>query len=122
MIEKEAATTGERTSLSSVIYNRLCSSLFPHLQIDATVQYALAERKEVLNYDDLKVDSPYNTYLCEGLPAGPIACPGLSSIKAALYPAQTEFYYYALDRDGTHHFSKTRLEHEQFLASLEETP
>ena len=120
MIEKEAATSGERTSIASVIYNRLCSNNFPNLQIDATVQYALGERKAVLTYDDLQIDSPYNTYRCEGLPAGPIACPGLSCIKAALYPADTSFYYYALDTDGTHHFSATRLEHEQFLASLEE--
>jgi len=122
MIEKEAATSGERTSIASVIYNRLCDDNFPHLQIDATVQYALGERKAVLTYADLEVDSPYNTYLYEGLPAGPIACPGLSSIKAALYPADTEYYYYALDVDGTHHFSRTRLEHEQFLASMEEEP
>lgn len=120
MIEKEAATSGERTSIASVIYNRLCSDNFSHLQIDATVQYALGERKEVLTYADLEVDSPYNTYLYEGLPVGPIACPGLSCIKAALYPADTEFYYYALDLDGTHHFSRTRQEHEQFLAALEE--
>ena len=119
MIEKEAASASERTSIASVIYNRLCSDNFPYLQIDATVQYALGERKPVLSYDDLSVDSPYNTYLYEGLPAGPIACPGMSSIKAALYPADTEFYYYALDADGTHHFSRTRQEHEQFLASLE---
>ncbi len=122
MIEKEAATSGERTSIASVIYNRLCSDLFPNLQIDATVQYALGERKAILTYEDLNVDSPYNTYRYEGLPAGPIACPGLSSIKAALYPADTGYYYYALDADGTHHFSKTLLEHEQFLASQEEEP
>ena len=120
MVEREAANASERTSIASVIYNRLRSPLFRHLEIDATVQYALGEHKELLTYADLEVDSPYNTYLCEGLPAGPIACPGLSSIKAALYPASTEFFYYALDKGGAHHFSKTRLEHEQFLASLEE--
>ena len=120
MVEREAANASERTSIASVIYNRLRSPLFKHLEIDATVQYALGEHKKALTYADLEVDSPYNTYLCEGLPAGPIACPGLNSIKAALYPASTEYFYYALDKGGTHHFSKTRLEHEQFLASLEE--
>ncbi len=122
MIEKEAAVSGERTSIASVIYNRLCNPNFPYLQIDATVQYALGERKAQLSYEDLEIDSPYNTYLYAGLPAGPIACPGLNCIKAALYPADTDFYYYALDTDGSHHFSRTRLEHEQFLAEQEGQP
>lgn len=119
LIEKEAATSSERTKIASVIYNRLCSKLYPLLQIDATVQYALDERKDVLTEEDLNVRSEYNTYKNPGLPVGPIANPGLSTLKAALYPADTNYFFYALDTDGTHHFSETYYEHNDFLEGLE---
>ena len=119
LIEKEAAISSERTKIASVIYNRLCSKLYPCLQIDATVQYALGERKENLTTEDLNISSPYNTYNNAGLPIGPIANPGLSALKAAIYPADTNYYFYALDRDGTHHFSETYYEHNDFLEGLE---
>jgi UPF0755 protein len=118
LIEKEAATSSERTKIASVIYNRLCSKLYPCLQIDATVQYALGERKEQLTTADLDISSPYNTYNNAGLPVGPIANPGLSTLKAALYPADTDYFFYALDTDGTHHFSETYYEHNAFLEGL----
>ena len=104
MIEMEAAYDGERTTISSVIYNRLNSYDFPRLQIDATVQYALGEHKDSLSYEDLQVDNPYNTYVYEGLPPGPITNPGITSIGAALNPDDTNYYYYALSTDGTHRF------------------
>ena len=119
LIEKEAAISSERTKIASVIYNRLCSKLYPCLQIDATVQYALGERKENLTTEDLNISSPYNTYNNAGLPVGPIANPGLSALKAAIYPADTNYFFYALDRDGTHHFSETYYEHNDFLEGLE---
>lgn len=118
LIEKEAANNSERSKISSVIHNRLISKAYPTLQIDATIQYILAERKDVLTSDDLSIDSPYNTYRNAGLPVGPIANPGLASIRAALYPDATEYYFYALDKDGTHHFSRTSEEHTQFLLTL----
>ena len=93
--------------------------LYPCLQIDATIQYALDERKEVLSNADKAIISPYNTYTNAGLPAGPIANPGINSIRAALYPADTDYYFYALGSDGVHKFSKTYYEHQDFLASLE---
>ncbi len=104
MIEMEAASDSERTTVSSVIYNRLKSYDFPRLQIDATVQYALGEHKDKLSYEDLQVDNPYNTYVYEGLPPGPITNPGITSIGAALNPDDTNYYYYALSTDGTHRF------------------
>ena len=119
LVEKETAKTSESASIASVIYNRLCSKLYPCLEIDATIQYALAERKEVLSNADKGVISPYNTYTNAGLPAGPIANPGMNSIRAALYPAETDYYFYALGNDGVHKFSKTYYEHQDFLASLE---
>ncbi len=117
MIEKETTGTDQK-EIASVIYNRLESSSFPYLQIDATVQYALTERKEKLTLEDLEVDSPYNTYLYKGLPAGPIANPGLVSINAALNPANTNYYYYALGEDDIHHFFRTESEHQTFVNSL----
>ncbi len=120
LIEKEAANNSERSKISSVIHNRLISKLYPTLKIDATIQYILAERKDVLTYDDLSIDSPYNTYKNAGLPVGPIANPGIASIRAALYPDDTDYYFYALDTDGTHHFSRTSEEHTDFLLSLEQ--
>ena len=118
LVEKETAKTSESATIASVIYNRLCSKLYPCLQIDATIQYALDERKEVLSNADKAIISPYNTYTNAGLPAGPIANPGINSIRAALYPADTDYYFYALGEDGVHKFSKTYYEHQDFLASL----
>ena len=118
LIEKEAAAESERATVASVIYNRLCSNDYPYLQIDATIQYILEERKENLTLEDQQIDNPYNTYRYEGLPPGPIANLGLASIKAALSPENTNYYFYALESDGTHHhFSETYSEHQQFLES-----
>jgi UPF0755 protein len=119
LIEKEAANDNERADISSVIYNRLNSSDFPHLQIDATVVYALGDKYTggALTYDDTAVDSPYNTYVCDGLPVGAIANPGISSINAALYPNVTDYYYYALDISGSHSFFTNLNAFNAFLAS-----
>lgn len=104
LIEKE--TDGDdQTKIASVIYNRLSSNVTNgKLEIDATVQYALPERKEKLSYEDLEIDSPYNTYKYAGLPAGPIANPGMAAIRAAIYPDSTSNYWYVLGDDGVHHF------------------
>lgn len=103
MIEKEAAGDSERATIASVIYNRLDSSSFPYLQIDATIIYAIADTDEEFS---TSVDSPYNTYQHEGLPIGPIANPGIASIKAALYPESTSYYFYALSVEKHHEFFK----------------
>lgn len=120
LIEKESGKTSESASIASVIYNRLCSKIYPCLQIDATIQYALAERKEILNNTDKAVISPYNTYTNAGLPVGPIANPGINSIRAALYPADTDYYFYVLGENGTHVFSETYYEHQNSLAESTE--
>ena len=118
LIEKE--TTGDdQTSISAVIWNRLASDNYRLLQIDATVQYILPERKEFLTAEDLAIDSPYNTYLYEGLPAGPIANPGESSIRAAMNPEDSNMYFYALGDDGDHHFFRTYQEQQNFIQSQE---
>lgn len=120
MVEKEMATADESSIISSVIYNRLCSwgSTPAYLNIDATVIYALGGKTN-LTAEDLQVDSPYNTYTHTGLPPTAIANPGLTSIRAAISPASTGYYYYVLDpATGEHHFSKTLAEHEAFRATL----
>lgn len=116
MIEKEAANNDERATIASVIYNRINAGM--PLQIDATIQYILPERKAYLTDSDLTIDSPYNTYLYSGLPKGPVANPGIASINAALKPASTRYYYYALDMETmTHKFFATYNEHEAFKAT-----
>ena len=117
MIEKESAGSRENYDISSVIYNRLNNSAaFPFLNIDATIVYAQGGQSDFI---DKELESPYNTYKYRGLPPTPICNPSLLSIQAALSPASTKYYYYALDPStGLHHFSKTYAEHQEFLNSL----
>lgn len=111
VIEREAANDDEKKIVSSVFNNRLYEG--KKLESCATVQYILHERKTILSDDDTKIDSPYNTYMYKGLPEGPIASPGLASIKAALRPADTEYMYFLADTDGSrNYFSRTYEEHE----------
>ena len=89
----------------------MSSKTYPYLESCATVQYVLGERKKVISIADTKIDNKYNTYKYKGLPPGPIANPGLDAIKAALYPSDTDYLFFALQEDGTHKFSKTYEEH-----------
>lgn len=108
IIEREAVLDKDRPKVASVIYNRLAIGM--RLQVDSTVQYAL-NGKAKLNLDDLKTQSPYNTYMNVGVPPGPICSPGLSSIQAALKPAKTNYIYYILThKDGSHSFAVTYAE------------
>ena len=118
LVEKETTGDAESGKIASVIYNRLCSRVYPCLNIDATIQYVLPERKDILTNADKAVISPYNTYTNAGLPVGPIANPGMNSIRAALYPMDTDYYFYALNPAGGHYFSIDVYEHQAFLDSL----
>lgn len=109
LIEKEAKLDRERELISGVIYNRLKKGML--LQIDATVAYSLTEKKNRLLYTDLEVKSPYNTYLHRGLPPGPIANPGLASLKAALFPADVDYLFYVARPDGSHVFTSRYNQH-----------
>ena len=109
LVEREARVPGDRELIAAVIYNRLARGW--RLEVDATVLYALGEHKAIVTYQDLKVDSPYNTYLHAGLPPGPIANPGVGAIRAALRPARTDFFFYVARPDGSHAFSRTLSEH-----------
>lgn len=118
MIEEETAGASESPNIASVIYNRLSQDQVyeRYLNIDAAIFYALGEHKEALTSDDLKIDSPYNTYTHAGLTPTPISNPGLASLEAALKPADTKYYYYVLNPDTEKHvFSKTLEEHEKLV-------
>lgn len=109
IIEREAKLDKERKIISAVFHNRLKKNM--KLQSCATVQYLLKEQKEVLTFKDLEVKSPYNTYMYEGLPKGPIASPGAKSIEAALYPDDVDYLYFVANKDGSHVFTRTFQEH-----------
>ncbi len=109
IIEKEAMLPEERPIISAVFHNRL--RLKRPLESCATVQYALGYHKPKLTYDDLEINSPYNTYRNAGLPPAPIANPGLDSILAALYPAEVDYLYFVAKSDGSHVFTKTYNDH-----------
>lgn len=109
IIEKEAKNSGERPLVSAVFHNRLRKKW--NLESCATVLYALGKHKEFLTYKDIKIDSPFNTYIHPGLPPAPIANPGLASIKAAIYPDSTADLFFVADGSGTHKFSKYAEEH-----------
>ena len=115
LVERETDGT-DRGTIASVIYNRLnnpSAGTMGYLQIDATL--AFLNGGKVPTEADKAIDSPYNTYLYKGLPPAPIANPGLDSIKAALEPEKTNYFYYALGDDNTHSFFRTLDEQQRFL-------
>ena len=103
MIQGETSETSEMATVASVIYNRLKQGIA--LQIDATVVYALGAdySGKSVTYDDLEVDSPYNTYKNAGLPPGPINSPGADALKAAMNPESTNYLYYLAPTGSTTH-------------------
>ena len=115
LVEREAALAEERAKISGVMYNRL--NIGMQLQIDASAVYAKSNGMydiENVNADVVAVDSVYNTYKVDGLPAGPICNPGLSSLIAAAKPESHDYLYYHTDeqkKDGSHIFTKTYDEH-----------
>ena len=119
LIEEETDGS-DQANIASVIYNRLNNPSYETaglLQIDASLLYAIPDHEGVITNEDKALDSPYNLYKNKGLPPTPISNPGLAAIQAALNPAQTDYYYYALGTDGKHHFSTSLSEHNAFLAS-----
>lgn len=112
IIEREALDDSDRKTVSSVFHNRLKrNGYLSKLQSCATVQYILGERKAVLSEADTRIQSPYNTYIIEGLPIGPISNPGEASIEAAINPETTDYLYFGLNKNGVHTFSRTYDEH-----------
>jgi len=120
IIQREAVVADEMPIIASVFYNRLAVNM--RLQTDPTVQYALGYDTAhatwwttPLSLDDLKIDSPYNTYLHDGLPPGPISNPGLAALQAVAAPATSNYLYFQArcDKSGLHNFAVTLLQHQQ---------
>ncbi len=109
IVEKETGNPDERPIIASVFLNRLRKKM--RLDSDPTVIYGMRNFSGNISKNDLTAYTPYNTYVIKGLPPGPIANPGYYSIKAVLYPAETEFLYFVSKNDGSHHFSKGLEEH-----------
>lgn len=122
VVEREAQQAAERPTIAGVYLNRLERGM--PLQADPTVQYAVANRdlraaaaygywKRDLTVPDLQLDSPYNTYVRDGLPPGPICNPGEASLRAVLQPERTDYLYFVARGDGSHLFARTLAEHNQ---------
>ena len=116
IIEAEARVPDERPLVSAVFHNRLRRGW--KLQADPTALYGLGNPDRPPRAADLRVDSPYNTYLYKGLPPGPICNPGWASILAALRPASVDYMYFVAIGDGRHHFSKTLREHQNMINKI----
>jgi UPF0755 protein len=115
IVEGEAVLDRERPVIAGVYYNRLKKRM--RLEADPTVQYAIPDGPRRLSYSDLRINSPYNTYLRYGLPPGPISSPGRKSILAALYPEKHSYLYFVADGAGGHVFSRTYAEHRKAVQS-----
>ena len=118
IVEAEARLASERDTIAGVYLNRLKIGM--KLDADPTVQYALGKKPGRVLFKDLRVVSPYNTYLNVGLPPGPIASPGAASIEAALHPAKVPYRFFVAAPDGHHEFRRTFTEHEAAIAMVRE--
>jgi UPF0755 protein len=117
VVEKETGVEAERPLVSAVFHNRLKRQM--PLQSDPTVIYGLKNFDGNLTRKDLRDPSPYNTYRIAGLPPGPICNPGLSSIQAALHPADVPYLYFVSKNDGTHLFSESLEEHNRAVKTYQ---
>lgn len=109
LVEREALFDKDRPIIAAVFEKRLKQGI--PLQSCASVEYVLGARKKFLSLDDIKIESPYNTYKYKGLPPGPISNPGIKSIKAVLNAPKTEYLYFVADKKGVHHFTKSYDDH-----------
>lgn len=109
LLEKEASKAVDRQRIAGVLWHRIAIGM--PLQVDAVFPFIIGKNTFEVTLDDLKIDSPYNTYKYKGLPPGPINNPGLQSITAALTPIKSKYVYFLSDLDGNFHFSTTYGEH-----------
>ena len=113
IVQEESFTNASVKNVASVLHNRLRSPSFSRLQCDVTIHYI---NDYVSNSTHLSGDTSiyaklYNTYKCSGLPAGPITNPGIAAIEAALYPAETDYYYFVTDSEWNYYYSSTYAQH-----------
>ena len=118
IVEKETAVAEERPLVASVYYNRLAKRIA--LDADPSIIYAellAGKYTGALHHDDMRFDSPYNTYTHAGLPPGPIGNPGKSALEAAIHPVESDYYYFVADAAGHHRFARTIEEHNDNVAA-----
>jgi UPF0755 protein len=118
IVEKETAVAEERPLVASVYYNRLDKKIA--LDADPSIIYAellAGTYSGALHHEDMRFNSPYNTYIHAGLPPGPIGNPGKSALEAAMHPAQSDYYYFVADAQGHHRFARTIEEHNNNVAA-----
>jgi len=109
LLEKEVQTLEDKKIVAGILWKRLESSM--PLQVDATITYITGRKSTQITKEELQIDSFYNTYRYKGLPPGPICNPGLESIEAAIYPKETDFWFYLSTPEGKTIFSRTLKEH-----------
>ncbi len=114
LIEKEVRTLEDKKIVSGILWKRMENDV--PLQVDATISYVTGKKSVKVSREETKIDSPFNTYKYRSLPLGPICNPGLESVKAALYPEESEFWYYLSTPEGETIFSKSLLEHNRAKA------
>lgn len=114
LLEREANTEESMRTVSGILQNRMAQGM--RLQTDASLEYVLGRPLGTLTAADLEIDSPYNTYLYDGLPPTPIGNPGLTSIMAVLEPISSDYFYYLTDDEGTFHYAETFDEHKRNIA------
>ena len=124
LVQKEAYYYEDYDSVASVFINRLQKpSIYPKLESDATVAYAIelltGKRPDDIQAEELNIDSPYNTRKYDGFTPGPICNPGYEAIMCAIYPARTSYYYFVTDNNGYNVFSTTLEEHKKAIAKIE---
>lgn len=111
LLEKEVRTFEDKKIVAGILWKRLESNMF--LQVDATIAYITGRKTTKILKEELQIDSPYNTYKYKGLPLGPISNPGLESILAAIYPQESQYFYYLSTPEGETIFSRTLKEHNE---------
>lgn len=109
ILEKEVSKTEDRKIVAGILWKRI--KIGTPLQVDAVFPYITQRKDRTITRKDLKIDSPYNTYLNKGLPPGPIANPSLDAIISAIDPTETQYFFYISDKKGITHFAKTLREH-----------
>jgi UPF0755 protein len=122
IVEKEAGPDSEKPIIASVLYNRLTRGM--PLQSDATIRYVIGQQNNSLTFAELQINSPYNTYIHKGLPPTAICNPGINSLKAALFPAKTDYLFFASEGNGNNYFTTTYHEFlikQKYYQNLENT-
>jgi len=120
IVEKETGKPDERPLIAKVFLNRLERNM--RLQADPTVIYGLDDFDGDLTRGDLQMETPYNTYVIQGLPPGPVCNPGRDSIQAVLHPADVPYLYFVAKNDGTHHFSRNLRDHNVAVRKYQRSP